>query len=646
LQKSKNKEIYMRFLLSALPILVIPVMLLFGAYFRNQTLYKQEIYNKNLSILENSARMVESMLASVESIINYLNESSSVNKFFNFYSLNEDGKNTNEVLLLQKDICSLAAANDTIEGIQIFSKKNDMLLDSSSIVINLNRYYDYLFSIKDMSFDEWHENLLMKQHNWNSRFQSLEIRYGGSSAKVLLSSSDIPMNSGSYSTGSVFIMLDQNKLFQYFDRLEYRQDGFVYIQDENGNLLCEDNPTGNPDIYLSSEELVGGSGFLTRNIAGRQLFLTYYKDKNGWIYVSAIPKDLAVGPVHDNWMYFLTMLCFALGIGAVLIYYFTTRLSAPLTKIGNILCSGNGTISYHEFDEAIETLIKKNEQMQIELEKQIPALKTSIFHTLVTGGYRTREEITDNLNKLQIDPRSSLYLIIIVSLNDLNMESQLENIAAQKIFLKDIIGKSFFTTHIYDLDFERIGILLTSDIHEKQEAKKECEQKLFLIKEKVEGQSGISISFHGEVVNDIAKLPSGFKHVRTSIENECESFGRIIQWYDEKNYVKNIRQQETYDINQRIRMHIEENYADPQLSLSSVADCFGISEVYLSRLFKQAFEQNFSKYVEELRMQKAKELMDSGDYTVSKTAETVGYNSPQTFRRAYKRVYGCTPREH
>lgn len=46
MQKSKNKEIYMRFLLSALPILVIPVMLLFGAYFRNQTLYKQEIYNK------------------------------------------------------------------------------------------------------------------------------------------------------------------------------------------------------------------------------------------------------------------------------------------------------------------------------------------------------------------------------------------------------------------------------------------------------------------------------------------------------------------------------------------------------------------------------------------------------------------------
>ena len=646
MRKTKNREIYMRFLLSALPILIIPVMLLFGAYFRNQNLYKQEIHNKNMSILENSARMVESMLASVESIINYLNESSSVNNFLNFYSLNEDGKNTKDVILLQKDIYSLAAANDTIEEIQLFSKKNDMLLDSSRTVINLNRYYNYLFSVKGMSFDEWHDNLLMKQHNWNTRFQSFEIKHGGASNTVLISSSDIPISTGNHSTGSVFIMLDQDKLFQYFDRLEYRQNGFVYIQDENGNILCEDNRTEDSDIYLMPEEMNGESGFLIKNIAGNQLFLTFFKDKNGWIYVSAIPEDLAVGSVHDNWVYFLTMLCFALGIGAVLIYYFTTRLSAPLTKIGNILCPGNGTISYHEFDEEIEKLIHKNEQMQIELEKQIPALKTSIFHTLVTGGYHTREEITNNLNKLQIDTKSTLYLIIIVSLNDLNLGSQLENIAAQKIFLKNILEEIFSTTQIYDLDFERIGILLTSNAQEKQDAKKECEQKLFLIKEKIEGYSGISISFHGDVENDIIKLPSGFKHVRTSIENECESFGKIIQWYDEKNYVKNIRQQEIYDINQRIRMYIEENYADPQLSLASVADCFGISEVYLSRLFKQSFEQNFSKYVEELRMRKAKELMESGNYTVSTIAETVGYNSSQTFRRAYKRVYGCTPREH
>ena len=94
-----------------------------------------------------------------------------------------------------------------------------------------------------------------------------------------------------------------------------------------------------------------------------------------------------------------------------------------------------------------------------------------------------------------------------------------------------------------DTDASDAAALRIKEANQKAEeiladAKKECEQKLFLIKEKIEGYSGISISFHGDVENDIIKLPSGFKHVRTSIENECESFGKIIQWYDEKNYVK------------------------------------------------------------------------------------------------------------
>ena len=101
MRKGKNREIYIRFLLNALPILIIPLFLLFSAYFRNQKLFKQEIYDKNISILENSALMGESMMASVESIVNYLDESSSVNKFLNFYSLNEDGTNTNEVINCQ-----------------------------------------------------------------------------------------------------------------------------------------------------------------------------------------------------------------------------------------------------------------------------------------------------------------------------------------------------------------------------------------------------------------------------------------------------------------------------------------------------------------------------------------------------------------
>lgn len=92
----------------------------------------------------------------------------------------------------------------------------------------------------------------------------------------------------------------------------------------------------------------------------------------------------------------------------------------------------------------------------------------------------------------------------------------------------------------------------------------------------------------------------------------------------------------------KIKKYINENYNDPQLSLSLVGEEFCITEVYLSKLFKQTTGENFSKYIEGIRMERAKELMEQKK-KVSEIAVLVGYNSPQVFRRAWKRYYGDTP---
>ena len=63
-----------------------------------------------------------------------------------------------------------------------------------------------------------------------------------------------------------------------------------------------------------------------------------------------------------------------------------------------------------------------------------------------------------------------------------------------------------------------------------------------------------------------------------------------------------------------------------------------MTEVYLSKLFKKATGENFSRYVEGIRMNRAKELLDQG-YKVMEVVEQVGYNSPQVFRRAWKRYF-------
>ena len=89
--------------------------------------------------------------------------------------------------------------------------------------------------------------------------------------------------------------------------------------------------------------------------------------------------------------------------------------------------------------------------------------------------------------------------------------------------------------------------------------------------------------------------------------------------------------------------HIEDNYTDCQISLSSVADHFNVNEIYLSRFFKEKTGENFSKYIERLRMEKAKELLGDNGLSVSVVAEKVGYFYPQVFRRVFKRYFRKTP---
>lgn len=92
-----------------------------------------------------------------------------------------------------------------------------------------------------------------------------------------------------------------------------------------------------------------------------------------------------------------------------------------------------------------------------------------------------------------------------------------------------------------------------------------------------------------------------------------------------------------------IKEYIKSIYNDPELCLSMVASEFNISEGYLSFFFKEQTGINFTDYVENLRINKACELLKDNTLTISEIGDMVGYNSVQSFRRAFKRIQGVSP---
>ena len=88
---------------------------------------------------------------------------------------------------------------------------------------------------------------------------------------------------------------------------------------------------------------------------------------------------------------------------------------------------------------------------------------------------------------------------------------------------------------------------------------------------------------------------------------------------------------------------IRRHYAE-DISQSYVAGSIGISAAYLSRLFREELETGFADYLCSYRIEKAKELLNSGEYSNKDVSRLSGFHDDAYFARAFKRCTGMTPK--
>ena len=107
----------------------------------------------------------------------------------------------------------------------------------------------------------------------------------------------------------------------------------------------------------------------------------------------------------------------------------------------------------------------------------------------------------------------------------------------------------------------------------------------------------------------------------------------------------NQRQNQNSKLIQKIISYISESYSNPDFSLSAAAMKFNISEAYLSVFFKDNTGDTFSAFLENVRMNQASTLLINTDLSIQEIAIRSGYHNDKTFRRAFKRVKGMSPKE-
>lgn len=140
-----------------------------------------------------------------------------------------------------------------------------------------------------------------------------------------------------------------------------------------------------------------------------------------------------------------------------------------------------------------------------------------------------------------------------------------------------------------------------------------------------------------EDLQNVAKEVYSFRHFSDII--------KMIEYY--LSLVTDIFKQEQnasnyaiYQVEQYIRMHYSED-----LTLNTLADLVYLNPNYLSNVFVQVTGCTLNKYIKQIRMEKAQELLLNTNMKVTDISQAIGYPNTSYFCKSFQKLFGTTPEQ-
>jgi AraC-like DNA-binding protein len=138
--------------------------------------------------------------------------------------------------------------------------------------------------------------------------------------------------------------------------------------------------------------------------------------------------------------------------------------------------------------------------------------------------------------------------------------------------------------------------------------------------------------------------------MRQEVER-LSGMNEFVEWAEQKiQILKSVAQHTKEEDNKELIKRIQKFIflsIDKNITQEMVAEHFGISPGYLSRLFKEYSPEGFSAYIKECKLEEAaRRLRAKKCDKVANLAQELGYSSPVYFSRQFKKRFGLLPHEY
>lgn len=139
------------------------------------------------------------------------------------------------------------------------------------------------------------------------------------------------------------------------------------------------------------------------------------------------------------------------------------------------------------------------------------------------------------------------------------------------------------------------------------------------------------------VDNLINKSGQSVLELKAYLYAVCAEYEKKVQFVEQK--------QQGKDLLHKILEYISERYKEP-ITLKHIAKDLGYEQHYLSRCFHNSIKMNFRQFVNQYRVDCAKDMLLNGEQSISTIALESGFQSIRTFNRVFKGLTGTQPRSY
>lgn len=154
-----------------------------------------------------------------------------------------------------------------------------------------------------------------------------------------------------------------------------------------------------------------------------------------------------------------------------------------------------------------------------------------------------------------------------------------------------------------------------------------------------------------QIGNYIKEIFKECEEQKLAYKDNCKALLTQFLVYLSRNYMSDMLSEKISEKRKRnlarlnqVLSYIDQHSAE-RISNKKLADMMYLSEDRFGHLFRKNVGISPQLYINEMRLQKAKELIQSTNYTITEISRMVGFQDYNHFGRQFQRRYGCTPSE-